>query len=185
MPRTEETHRAFIALVPDQKGIESTTGLCRLLREKFASRGRFTPPEKLHLTLAFLGECSATKLDRIEALLSALPPFRESLILDRLGMFRGTYHGKGLLWISGHSPEIEAEAGRIRSGLDQAGIAYSRDRFKLHATLCRNWEGTLPELALRPIVWNLSSPRLILSIPSAGGKLCYVPYDDFKNNQAP
>jgi 2'-5' RNA ligase len=62
------------------------------LRAK-ALRGRYTLPENLHLTLAFIGEVSPKKLDRITAILNTVEFAPFEVAAERLGTYRGNKRG--------------------------------------------------------------------------------------------
>jgi 2'-5' RNA ligase len=121
--------RLFFAFWPDND-----------VRNKLASmgrnclptcRGRLVPPRNLHVTLAFLGEVDAHRLDalcRIGASLRA-PAF--TIEFDRIGSFRrsGIVYA-GVSEVS--APVVELEA-NVRSALAAAGF-----RFVPHVTLIRD-----------------------------------------------
>ena len=104
-------------------------------------RGRYTPPENLHLTLAFLGECPEAEpvLEAVEKV--DFQPF--SLALDGFGRF-------GDLWWAGlaESGELTACVRRLRRALADAGLPFDRKRFRPHITLLRRavWSGEGPVL---------------------------------------
>jgi 2'-5' RNA ligase len=114
--------RLFFAFWPDND-----------VRNKLASmgrnclptcRGRLVPPRNLHVTLAFLGEVDAHRLDalcRIGASLRA-PAF--TIEFDRIGSFRRS----GIVY-AGVS-EVSAPAA--------AGFRFERRRFVPHVTLIRD-----------------------------------------------
>jgi 2'-5' RNA ligase len=126
--------RLFFAFWPDND-----------VRNKLASmgrnclptcRGRLVPPRNLHVTLAFLGEVDAHRLDalcRIGASLRA-PAF--TIEFDRIGSFRrsGIVYA-GVSEVS--APVVELEA-NVRSALAAAGFRFERRRFVPHVTLIRD-----------------------------------------------
>ncbi len=93
-------------------------------------RGNYTPPENLHLTLAFIGEYPEPE-DVLDAIASVpFSPF--SLRLDGFGSF-------GDLWWVGlsQSEVLEAAVRRLRRALSDAGIPFDRKRFSPHITMIR------------------------------------------------
>jgi 2'-5' RNA ligase len=78
---------------------EDTKSRLLTLRDELKSNsqsGRFSPPENLHLTLAFIGEVSPKKVDKIKDILETVEfaPFEVSI--NRLGTF-----SRGTLWWAG------------------------------------------------------------------------------------
>ena len=104
--------------------------------------GRYTKPENLHLTLAFIGEYSAP--DRVLETLSQVRSKPFELRLDRLGSF-----GQ-LLWAGApQSDELRNLAAQIRHLFADADIPYDRKRFSPHITLIREADKTaLPDIVL-------------------------------------
>lgn len=93
-------------------------------------RGNFTPPDNLHLTLAFIGEYPDPEYV-LETMSSVLfTPF--SLTPDGFGSF-------GDLWWVGlsRSEALDSLVRRLRHALADAGIPFDRKRFSPHITLIR------------------------------------------------
>lgn len=96
-------------------------------------RGHFTPAEKLHLTLAFIGEYGNPD-DVMDALSQiSFRPF--TMRLDGAGNFHDTY------W-AGIEPskDLLQCAQRIRHVLAENNIPYDRRKFAPHITLVRKGE---------------------------------------------
>ena len=91
---------------------------------------RYTDPESLHLTLAFIGEYP----DPDDVPLPQVEPF--TLSLDGFGNF-------GNLWWAGIRPceALRRYAQGLRHALDAQGIPFDRKRFSPHITLVRQAEG--------------------------------------------
>ena len=93
-------------------------------------RGNYTPPENLHLTLAFIGEYPDPEdvLDTIASVPFSPFPLR----LDGFGNF-------GDLWWVGlsQSGALDAAVRRLRRALSDAGIPFDRKRFSPHITMIR------------------------------------------------
>ncbi|GHU49085.1 RNA 2',3'-cyclic phosphodiesterase [Clostridia bacterium] len=69
------------------------------LREELRSNsrsGNFSRDENLHLTLAFIGECSPKKLDKIQTIMETVTFDPLEVMVDRLGTF-----SHGTLWWAG------------------------------------------------------------------------------------
>ena len=94
-------------------------------------RGRFTPKENLHLTLAFIGE-----FDDPEAVLDAMERIRFSpftIQMNKVGHFDD-------LWWAGfaESAELNGLVRSLRHALSDMGIPFDKKRFRAHCTLLRN-----------------------------------------------
>ena len=78
--------RLFIAILFDDDTVDKLSALRDGLHD-LSSHGSFVQRENLHLTLEFLGECSAEERNRAMRAMDSLsfPSFR--LKLDRLGFF--------------------------------------------------------------------------------------------------
>ena len=121
--------RLFVAIRLSE---ELKTALCQAQREMEARgiRGKFSPEENLHLTLAFIGD-----YPEAEPVLDALRTVRFrpfALSLDGIGCF-------GDLWWAGirDSAALTAVARRVRRALAENGIPFDRKRFSPHITLIR------------------------------------------------
>ena len=93
-------------------------------------RGRYAPPENLHLTLAFLGEYPDP--DRVLEVMDTVDFTPFPLFLEGFGRF-------GDLWWAGlaKSEPLNALVRRLRRALAENGIPFDRKRFSPHITLVR------------------------------------------------
>lgn len=101
-------------------------------------KGKYTPAQNLHLTLAFIGETKdADKvMDALRRV--SFKPFR--LSLSDIGSFGD------LLWVGVKGNQgLSGAAKAVRDELDAAGIDYDRKRFEPHITIVRTasgkWQG--------------------------------------------
>ena len=99
----------------------------------FDVRGRYSPPENLHLTLAFIGEYGNP--DEVMDALASVPFEPFPLRLDRLGNF-GDLYWAGIA----ENPKLAAFAKRLRRALADRNIPFDRKRFSPHITLVRKAE---------------------------------------------
>ena len=133
--------RLFIAIQLNEE-MQNLLGDIQENYRRMAVRGNYTPPENLHLTLAFIGE-----YDSPEEVLDALgtvsfQPFQISL--DRTGCF-GDLHWAGIA----DSPQLENLVKQIRHALAYAGIPFDKKRFRAHITFLRR--ATFPRGAKTPL----------------------------------
>ena len=124
-----------------------------------STRGSFTRPENLHLTLVFLGETPEEKLTDLNAIISDinLPSF--DVPFNRTGCF--THSRKELWWIGAEtgSPgvsSLKAIHDKLIRDLLEAGFHVDGRPFNAHITLAREVRH------LEPIV--LTCPEIILKV---------------------
>ncbi|MBR6353466.1 MAG: RNA 2',3'-cyclic phosphodiesterase [Oscillospiraceae bacterium] len=119
-------------------------------------RGRFTPAENMHLTLAFIGDYPDPEavLDALSAV--SFTPFE--IELEGLGCF-------GDLWWAGlkDSAALESTARRVRRALAEHAIPFDRKRFSPHITLIRKAAGKLPGIRICPAGMRVRSISLMRS----------------------
>ena len=116
--------RSFIALEPPVSLREDIAALARQL--KASVRGRFTPRENFHVTLAFLGDVTERELaDAMGVLDEAASRFDPvKLEPDRLGKFGRA--NDATLWLGFmQDPALIELAAFVRVGLDDAGVPRS------------------------------------------------------------
>jgi RNA 2',3'-cyclic 3'-phosphodiesterase len=159
------TGRVFIALWPP------TEVAARIVRQTSAvvgmQRGRAAHTQDLHLTLAFLGELDAQKLEDATKVVARFEGPSFELELDRLGCFKGT----GVLWLapSRPSPRLGASYERVWHELAAIGFTPERRVFKPHITLARRAR-PMRALPLDPsISWRVETLALATSLPGTKG----------------
>ena len=121
--------RLFIAIQLNEE-MRRLTGDIQDDYRRMAVRGNYTPPENLHLTLAFIGEYDDPQqvLDALENV--SYKPFR--IRMDRTGCFDDLY------WIViEDDPHLENLVKQIRHALADAGIPFDKKRFRAHITFLR------------------------------------------------
>lgn len=99
----------------------------------FDVRGRYSPPENLHLTLAFIGEYGNP--DDVMDALNSVPFAPFPLRLDGLGNF-GDLYWAGIA----DNPPLTTFVKRLRHALADRNIPFDRKRFSPHITLVRKAE---------------------------------------------
>ena len=160
----QPAHKLFFALWPDQEAREA------LVRLQQPVRGRLIPPEKLHLTMAFLGQQPADALPVLLGILEAMPVTEVRLVVDCYGYFKRPQ----IAWAGPSEPPaalMELQAG-LMERLEAAGFsAATHGEFKPHITLAREAKEAPGEFGFDPVVWTVSGLSLVESM--ADGR--YVP----------
>ena len=156
---TPATARLFFALRPDAAARARLEALAAELAA--AASGRPVPIAKVHLTLAFLGDVGA---DRIEAAVDAARGVRHapfSFALDRVGSFRGAR----VAWAGcAQTPApLAALAADLAARLAGAGFAVDPRPYAPHATLARRIGRTVATAPVAPIAWPVDGFSLVRS----------------------
>lgn len=151
--------RLFFAVWPDDR---ARAGLARLLDRVVAQAGgRPTAPEKIHLTLAFLGDVDPGRVPELERIAAAVrvPPFE--LRLDRTGAFRRAR----VAWVGAEHlpPGLLALHGALAAGLEAGEFALEKRPYSPHITLARNTSRPLPKADIDPIDWQVREFALVRS----------------------
>ena len=155
--------RLFIALNFDDPVVNTLVDMQNELIEG-GIQGKRTPPENLHLTLAFIGEYGSPDevLDVMETL-----PFRPfSIRFDGFQHFRDMY----FLRIA-ESEELSSYVRRLRHSMADAGIPFDRKNFKPHITMFRKVSFREDGIIIPPEVPDMSiEVRSVSLMRSTQGK---------------
>lgn len=141
--------RSFIALEIPPVLEEDVAALARQL--KASIKGKFTPRENYHLTIAFLGDATERELaDAMRVLDETASRFDPvELSPDGLGKFGRARDAT--LWLGfAQDPMLMELAAFVREGLDDAGVNYDAKPFVPHLTIARRAaldSGVLPVLS--------------------------------------
>ena len=170
-PTPRDTSRVFFALWPDaavRRALETLARDCVAQTD-----GRAPDAANLHLTLAFIGEVSASRVDTLREIgrnaAAAAQPF--ALTLDRVGAF----HKQEIAWVG--ASRIDAALQALADGLSQqsiaAGFDLERRPFHPHVTLARRartraLDSMRGGALAGPIVWNVSTLTLAASTHAQG-----------------
>lgn len=144
--------RLFIALPVTAETRQALEEAQTVLRRQ-GVRGRYTPPENLHMTLVFLGNVE-DPAPVIEAMRRVRVP-RTAVRFDRLSLF-----GDVLVALFRQDDALEQYARSLRATLNETGIGYDRKAFRPHITLCRKTALPRPDLRLYPFEYPLRGLRL-------------------------
>ena len=153
-----ERHRVFFALWPDGA---TRSALSRATRAAVqASGGRPIAKDRLHLTVAFLGELTAAGV----ALARSVPPIEVGafeLTLDAIGVWPESR----VLWVAPRSlpaPLEELEA-RLWERLAAQGFEGEDRLYRPHVTLARRARPI--EADVVPVLWRVEDLALVESFP--------------------
>jgi RNA 2',3'-cyclic 3'-phosphodiesterase len=130
--------RTFIA-VKVEAGSELLKLFSVLKNELKYDSIRWTDPNQIHLTLAFLGDTSEETIKHVSTMLSEISGGIStfSFKISGMGVFR-TLGNPRVIWAGiERSDELENLFRVIKSGLDRIGFAKEERSFKPHLTLGR------------------------------------------------
>ncbi len=154
-PRTE---RLFLGLWPPAA---VRAQIASISRDLSLEGGRLIVPVNLHMTLAFLGDCDATRRECIElaAASVAAPVFR--LNLAAIQWRRRT----GIVWLTASDvPEPLAQlVGSLNCALVPCGHAPDSRPFRAHVTVARNVRRLRGEPCVASIEWYVRDYCLVSS----------------------
>jgi 2'-5' RNA ligase len=140
--------RLFFALWPDALSRARLAGIARELARRV--EGRAVPETNIHLTLAFLGEVEAARLDAVLDAGASLGGADFPVVLDRLGAFRRAQ----VAWAGCSAPaqELLELQSTLADLLASAGFDLEHRPFAPHLTLARKAVHTLEGESLEPPV---------------------------------
>jgi len=150
--------RLFIGLMP---GADVRDALIAHQQHWYWGDGAPTRPERLHLTVHFLGEIDATHEWALRNALAGeeVAPF--DLVLRTPECWSG---GVAVLRPDEH-PALHDLHARLAGRLLQAGVVSHRVGFKPHVTLARGAPSAAPPEAAPPVRWTVSDFALVWSRP--------------------
>ena len=153
-----DRRRVFFALWPD----DAVRGaISRATRDAVrSSGGRPIAKERLHVTVAFLGELTAAGLGAARSVPPiGVGPFE--LTLDAVGVWPESR----ILWLAPPEPPpalIELE-GRLWDALAQHGFRAQERSYRPHVTLARRAKPVAA--AVGPVQWPVRDLALVVSLP--------------------
>jgi 2'-5' RNA ligase len=157
--------RLFFAVWPDEAARASIASLAREVAH--ASGGRATGADKIHLTLAFLGNQPAARIPALHRLAEGVDAPAFVLSLDEIGCFPRT----GIAWLGARSVQsgLAALHLQLRAGLQGDGFPTDERPYAPHLTLARRTKIALRRPLAEPIAWPVRSFALVASDLAAGG----------------
>lgn len=158
IPVSADTERLFLALWPDEGVRKQLADLVRACQEQV--RGRPVAPEKLHITLVFLGELPQTAAAAVSTCVDGLPILTTQLYLDRLGY----WPRNGILWAGTREvdPAFASFVEDLRGRLGRLGFRVEQRPFSPHVTLMRRVRQR-PRLPSPQIDWPVTGIALVRS----------------------
>lgn len=158
----DSPQRLFFALLPDGAVRKR---LRQLQKDLDQAGGRPVPEENLHLTLLFLGNVEADKMDAVRDIAAGIEGKPFDLVLDTLGGFRQN-HAR-VLWLgpSDPPPELGALHQSLRRQVGKLGLRVGKGVYRPHVTLVRKADlrEKLPEDLEPDIRWTAHRLALIAS----------------------
>jgi len=140
---------------------------------KRSVRGSFVSPENLHLTLAFLDECSREQVVAAKKAMDKVifDPF--DIFIDSLGRFKRD--GSDLWWAGvSESKELLKLQSNLTDNLISAGFVLDKKNYKPHITLGRKVVSRLAPRHVEPFGQTISKIDLMQS-ETIKGDLKYTP----------
>ena len=137
-----------------------------------SNQGNFSLPENLHLTLAFLGECTAKEADVTKSVMNSieLKPF--DLMIDQIGCFK---RNDGDIWWAGvqESKDLLDLQRDLVSSLTAAGFTMEKRKYSPHITLGRKVMTDTAPRQINPFGETITNIDL-MKTERIGGKLTYT-----------
>jgi len=149
--------RLFFALWPTEGARTKLAALAALAARD--TQGRPVPAEKLHVTLAFLGEVAPERIDSARDAASRVSGNGFRLAFDRVGSFRDAR----VAWAGcARTPPALADLQRGLAGeLERAGFAPEERRYTPHITLARRTRRELAPGPVDAIAWTVRQYALV------------------------
>ena len=157
--------RLFFAVWPDASGRAAIASLASEVAH--AAGGRATPGEKVHLTLAFLGEQPAERVAALQRLAGGIEAEPFVLALDEIGCFPGS----GITWLGASAAQsgLGALHAQLEHALRGGRFPVEERPYAPHLTLARRSKTSIRRRLAEPIVWRVNSFALVASELGARG----------------
>jgi 2'-5' RNA ligase len=150
--------RLFLALIPDALEAEATLRLQRAIA--WPAGAKLVRRENLHVTLHFLGEVDATRLEPLARAIAVTSPPVE-IVLDR---FAAWTPGIAVLEPAATPDALGALHARLAQALAGAGFALDARPYRPHVTLARAAQGATAPVVPEALRWRASRYALVQSI---------------------
>lgn len=153
------TRRLFFALWPSP---DVRTALIERRKPIAGLSKRRVPDHNLHLTLLFLGDQPAGRVEDIVCAARELPACGFRLVLDRFGWFEQAR----VAWLGGAAPEEgRTLVGQLAARMHGLGLRFDERPWTPHVTLFRQVRDrpALPDI--KPLAWRVNRFELLESVP--------------------
>lgn len=165
--------RLFVGIALDEEARRACAAVSGTVR-KTGFSARFEAPEKLHVTLAFLGFVEPSRSDEIAATLASCArgtkPF--AVALDKLGAFPHERRPR-VVFVGSREQgtQFRELAARVREAYTALGFEFNDDAVA-HVTIARVKESRkpLPLIEFAPIALEIKSLELFESLPDPANK---------------
>jgi 2'-5' RNA ligase len=164
------TRRLFIGLWPTPR--QRTALQAHADAWQWPDAARRTRPERLHLTLHFIGSVEEERIETLKEEL-ALPWDGCDLLLDQAQVWPG---GIVVLEASQVPASLQDLHARLQERLLALQLPVETRRYRPHATLARKGFGAKPPPDWQPLPWTSTGYTLVESLPGGRG---YVPLQCF------
>ncbi len=169
--------RLFFALTFDD-ATKHDVITCQNAIRAHGVEGRITPKQNLHITLAFVGECTENQKQTLIEILHQLNPSCITLHTDRLGSFRQKRSRLIWLGIANNRALIRLQK-ELTIELIEQGFSTESRPYKPHITLLRHVSGNpqLKNIHVKPKQLDVYSIALMESVYRES-KLIYQVLDE-------
>jgi len=156
--------RVFFAVWPDSR--ECSVLADWILRLQDRVGGRPVMPDRLHLTLAFIGAALAPQVAALRSCAAGMPPVHAMLQLDRVGFWPRS----GITWAGCRAPDprLIGWVTEFHERLRRLGFRIEEREFRPHITLLRRARRRA-RLRVEPIDWRIDEFTLVASRSAQGG----------------
>ena len=163
--------RLFIAINFSDETIGRLLSIRDELRAR-SERGRFSAPENMHLTLAFLGECETRQTAAAKAAMDSVGFEPLVIVIERVGRFGR--EGGSIWWAGVQESKALLDLQQDLTGkLIDAGFALDNRKYSAHITLGREVVTDAAPRRIEPFSETINSIELMKS-EHIGGRLTYT-----------
>lgn len=172
MSAVEPGRRLFFALWP---GVDLIAALAPRLRAlQPHGHGRPQAPGQWHVTLEFLGEVPASRLEAVRAAAADVRSAPFDIVFDAVEHWR---RPAVLCLVAGQlPPALESLVAQLRAGLAARGFEPEQRAYRAHLTLARKVTRPGPVGSCEPLEWPATEFALVESVTERSGSR-YVPVD--------
>lgn len=154
----------------------STKSSLLTLRDELSSNaefGSFTLPENLHITLAFLGECTVKQVSTLKTVMDSISFEPFDIRIERVGRFGGG-QDEALWWAGANVNKALSDLHReLTDKLTTAGFSLDSRKFSPHITLGRRVVTNVSPWQITPFGETVHKIDLMKS-ERINGKLTYT-----------